>query len=671
MSESGRDIGEMPEVVDPVRKEKAKTDFKYYCEVYHPETFCLGWSDDHLTVIARIERCVLEGGLFALAMPRGMGKTSLCETAAEWVLLYGHIDFVALVGSDKDSAVEMLDSIKSEIENNEHLLADFPEVCFPVQALEGINQRAKGQLYKGKLTRISWKGDSIALPSIEGSAASGGIIKVAGITGRVRGMKFKRPDGRQARPSMAIIDDPQTDESAKSPSQCKAREEVVAKAILGLTGPGGKPIAALMPCTVIQPGDMADKLLDRSEYPDWQGERMKLVYEFPTNMGLWDEYAKVREESFGQHGDIRDATAFYLKNRKAMDKGAKVAWDERFEAGEASAIQNAMNLFIRNPISFWSEYQNEPLPETEIDAEAITVDMILEKTRDIKSGRIPLDSEWITAGIDVQGKVLYWQTIAWSSEFTGTVLDYGAYPDPKRKYFTLREIKKTLRRAHPGAGLEGAIYAGLDELTKSLMDREWVREDGDRMKIVKGLIDANWGESTDVVYQFAAESVHRAIFSPSHGKGYGAAIAPMSEYKKKRGDQIGNHWRIPGIKGKRTVRHMLIDTNYWKSMLHERISVMKGDPGCLYILGKESEKEKHRMLAEHLTGEHKVRVEAKGRKVDEWKPKPNQDNHFFDTSVLCAVGASMMGAKVFGVFDPANRVQEEIDPSKCVRERLR
>ena len=71
------------------------------------------------------------------------------------------------------------------------------------------------------------------MPSIPDSKASGAIIKVAGITGRIRGMKYKRADGQTVRPSLVVLDDPQTDESARSLSQCATRERILAGAVLG------------------------------------------------------------------------------------------------------------------------------------------------------------------------------------------------------------------------------------------------------------------------------------------------------------------------------------------------------------------------------------------------------------------------------------------------------
>ena len=39
MSLAGRDIGELPAVVNPERKNRAATDFRFFCEAYFPFTF--------------------------------------------------------------------------------------------------------------------------------------------------------------------------------------------------------------------------------------------------------------------------------------------------------------------------------------------------------------------------------------------------------------------------------------------------------------------------------------------------------------------------------------------------------------------------------------------------------------------------------------------------------
>ncbi len=646
LSEAGRDIGELPAITNPERRAAAATSFRAFCESYFATVFSLRWSDDHLRVIAAIEQAVRHGGLYAMATPRGFGKSSLCEMACLWAVLYGHRDFVVLIGSDEGHAADMLESLKTELETNDLLLADFPEAVFPIHALEGIPHRAGGQLYHGERTHIGWTAKEIVLPTIPGSPASGAIVKVAGITGRIRGMKFKRPDGRAARPSLVVLDDPQTDESARSLSQCQHRESILAGAVLGLAGPG-KKIAGVMPCTVIRTGDMADRILDRETHPEWNGERTKMVYAWPTATKLWEEYAKRRADGMRAGHGLTDATAYYRANQAAMDAGARIAWPARFNHDEASAIQHAMNLKLQDERAFWAEYQNEPLPEIAAEADELSVDQIMAKLNGLQRGAVPAEVGHLTAFIDVQQKALFWVVCGWSDEFTGYVLDYGTWPDQRRTYFTLRDLRITLAAATKGAGLEGAIYAGLEQATGDLLARRWRRDDGAEMTIERCLVDANWGQSTDVVYQFCRQSPHAAVLLPSHGRFVGASSIPFAEYKRKRGDRVGHHWRIPAVVGRRTVRHLLYDTNHWKSFIHARLAVPMGDAGCLSLYGQD--RERHRLLAEHLTAEYRVRTEGRGRVVDEWRLRPEGfDNHWLDGVVGCAVGASLQGLSLAG-----------------------
>ena len=664
-SEAGRDIGELPDVVNPPRKARAAGDFRFFCDSYFPLAFHLPWSPDHLKVIAKIEQAVLRGGLFAMAMPRGSGKTSICECACIWAVLYGHRDFVCLVGASEAHAVEMLESIKTELDGNELLLEDFPEAVYPIHRLEGIANRCAGQLYMGERTHIGWTAREVVLPTLKPdgwlqreelrpfvrddgtSKASGAIIKVAGITGRIRGMKYKRADGRSVRPSLVVIDDPQTDESARSLSQCAARESILAGAVLGLAGPG-KKIAGVMPCTVIRPGDMADNILDRDKHPEWNGERTRMVYSFPTNEKLWARYAEIRAEGLRAGRGLADATAFYQAHREAMDEGAVVAWPERYNHDELSAIQHAMNLKLQDERAFWAEYQNEPLPEESAQDEELSADQIAAKLNHMRRGEVPIGANHLTMFIDVQQSLLFYVVCAWEDDFTGYVLDYGTYPDQHRAYFTLRDARPTLAQVAKGAGVEGSIYAGLESLTSDYLAREWRRDDGAMMRIERCLIDANWGLSTDVVYQFCRQSAHAGIVMPSHGRFVGASSLPLNDYRRKPGDRLGHNWRMPAVQGKRAVRHVVFDTNYWKSFIYARLAMPMGDRGCLSLFGDRPDQ--HRLFAEHLTAEYRVRTEGRGRTVDEWKQRANHpDNHWLDCLVGCAVAASMLGAGVPGV----------------------
>ena len=668
-SASGRDISPLPRVRSGRRKTSCKTSFRKFCDTYFKEVFNIPWSDDHLKVIDKIERAVLAGGLFALAMPRGSGKTTLCEISALWAILYGPRKFICMIGASEDAAAQMVDSIKAEIEVNELLAADFPEVCYPIEKLDGIVNRTSGQLYKGKRTHITWTAKEIVLPSIPKSTASGAIVKCAGITGRIRGMKFKRPDGKSVRPDFVICDDPQTDESARSPSQCVTRETILATAILGLAGPGQK-MSGIMPCTIIRDNDMAMRMLDREKHPEWQGELTKMVYKWPDATNLWDEYAERRAEELRSDGDGSQATAFYADNREEMDKGAIVSWYDRFNEDELSAIQHAYNLRIRDESAFFSEYQNAPVVDSE-QSDILTTDEIAEKVNGLKRGEVPGDVDKLTCFIDIQQKVLFYTVVGFAPNFSGYVIDYGIYPDQKLRYFTLREVRTTLQQKKRGAGLEGAIFHGLETLTDKLHDTIYTRDDGAELLLDLTLIDANWGLTTDLVHQFCRNTKHRGKIMPAHGRYVGAASRPFNEYSRKKGERIGYNWRIPTVKGKRVVRHLLFDSNFWKSFLHARFAQPFGDAGSLTLF--KAKPSVHQMIADQCCAEYRIRTAGRGRTVDEWRLPPNKpDNHFLDCLAGSCVAASVLGVKLSGLrMTPTKRDSDDVeDPKKYKRKRV-
>ena len=645
-SVAGRDISPLPKVKSGRRKSSCAKSFRKFCDTYFKDVFDMAWSKDHEMVIGKIETAVLDGGWFAMAMPRGIGKTSLCETAALWSILYGHRQFICLIGASEDAATQMLDSIKAEIESNELLYADFPEVCYPVEKLDGIMQRANGQLFKGKRTHINWTAKEIVMPNIPRSKAAGAIIKCAGITGRIRGMKFKRPDGKSVRPDFTIIDDPQTSESARSPSQCRTRENILAADILGLTGPG-KKMSGIMPCTVIRQNDMADAILDREKHAEWQGERTKMVYQWPKNQKLWNEYNEIRSDDFRAEGDGSKATAFYKENQKEMDAGSVVAWAARKNPDELSALQHAFNLRFRDEAAFFSEYQNEPIVQENV-ASLLTPDEICKKINGLKKNEIPKDVEKVTCFIDIQERLLYYTVIGWQTNFTGYVLDYGTYPDQKQRYFTLKQATKTLARAKPGSGMEGSIYAGLQTLCDRLHNTPLLRDDGAEMMVDLTLIDANWGATTDLVHQYCRNTIHRGKIMPAHGRYVGASAKPFNEYAKKKGERAGYNWRMPSVKGKRVVRHILFDSNFYKSFIHARLTQAFGDAGNVSLF--KAKPAVHQMLADQMHAEYLVKTEGRGRAVDEWKLYPHKpDNHFLDCLAGACVAASVVGVKLSGL----------------------
>jgi len=661
-SKTGRDIGAPPPVINLARREEGARSLQRFAEIYFAVRFTLAWSDDHIRFWNDLERTIVSGpgveggGQLAESMPRGTGKTSMIEVASIWAVVRGHRRYVVPIGPTKPDAVKLLRSIKVELETNDLLLADYPEICFPIRALGGIVNRARGQLCEGRRTCIEWARELIVLPTMPDSKASGSIIETRGITGALRGMKHTLQDGTTIRPDLVLVDDPQTKRSAKSPGQCETRESILHGDVLGLAGPNQK-IACLVTCTVIVKGDVADRLLDRNIRPQWQGVRVPMVRAFPTAEKLWDEYADLRRDGLrtGDRGKPPHATKFYRKHRVEMDRGAEVYWPARFDADELSAIQHAMNLKIDDEATFWAEYQNAPQDPHEQGGDRLTIAALEIKVGGVARKIVPLACQKLVAFIDVQQKVLWYLVAGFGEHFSGSVVDWGAWPDQGRDYFGLADARRTFAREFPGAQFESQIYQALGALTGELMQAHWKNEAGTAIPIERILIDANWGKSTDIVHQFCRESPHHGIVMPSQGRGIGASQCPLNEYKRKTGDKIGHYWRIPGG-ASRATKYLVWDVNYWKSFCSQRLRAALADKGSISFCKMARHganvgggvQAGQRMLLEQLCAEYPVPVEGRGRLVDEWKLIPGRDNHLWDALVGCCVAASEKGVATVG-----------------------
>ncbi len=671
---ASQDVAPIPQIEDFARRKASGASFRLFCETYFPAAFHRVWSDDHLRVIAKIERAVQEGGLFAFAMPRGSGKTTLARCAALWAVLYGYRPFVCLIGAADDRAKELLLPIRKHILENPLLLADFPEAAHPLRALENSSKRQLQQHCNGRLTHVHWGQSKLVFPTIEGedlpaalredgldvSPSCGSIITTTSLDANMRGQQHTRVDGSVIRPSLVLLDDPQTRDSARSVDQTRKRLELLNGDVLGMAGPG-EQISALMTCTKMYEDDLADTVLDRERCPEWDSECTRLVYAFPANERLWEEYSEIRRTQ-GRAA----ATEFYRHRQSEMDQGARIAWPARFDAksGELSAVQHAVNLKLKvGPDAFAAEYQNEPSLQQSSD-QTLTIDQVIEKVNGYRRGEIPAACTKLTMFIDVHDRLLFYAVCAWEETFTGYVVDYGTFPEQRRSAFTLADATRTLGRTFPGAGVDGAIHAGLEQLVSTYLSREWNRSGG-LMKIDRLLVDMGYkpGIVADVKRKVGGSAMMLA-----KGVGIRASRKPVAEYARKPGETIGHYWYTPSVRKTGQFQHVLVDVNYWKRFVHEALMTAAGDRGCLSLFGKDERA--HELLAEHVARSEKwVEVTGPGGAVREWSLLPTRpDNHWFDCLVGCAAAASMCGVKAIGESIPV-RTRKRYTQADLMRRR--
>jgi hypothetical protein len=649
----GRDVGEIPPPLNPARRKAASRSVRKWCLTYVPHWFGHTWSPDLVELATLSEKVLIEGGQQPVAMPRGGGKTTIAKAVALMGALEGHRRFLVLIGANKELADDLLDALKYELLTNDALLEDYPEVVVPVRNVGGIANRCNGQTHRGASTFMEWGRSRIVLPTIEGSKASGVVVVAKGLTGGLRGLNLKG-----IRPDFALLDDIQTDQSARSQRQIRTRLRLVKQTVRGLAGPG-KEVAIFAMLTIIQPGDAADQLLDPALNADWQGKRYKLLYEFPRNLELWRAYNDVRQQALRGGARGRDrwkaANTFYRKHRRAMDLGAVVAWKARKLPEQLSALQFAMDLYFDDEQAFLAEYQNTPAPDERSEGRELTADELAIKVNGLAEGIVPLSAARLTAFVDVQHELLYWAAAAWSDDFTGSVLGYNAWPQQQRRYFTYKDASPRLPDKYPKHDKQAAVKAGLIDLARTLRSRTWQREGGGQAgdaSLDLCLVDWGDGEMTATIAEVCRLPEFLGWLIPARGIGLTPASKPMHEWSSGPGEKIGDHWFLKISKAFK-VRAVDVDANHWKSFTAEALGQAKGNRGAITFYGAPGTR--HDMIADHLTAESRQRLrnEKTGRSGDVWKLKPGRpDNHLGDCLSGCAVGASLKGCK------PGDRQQQ-------------
>lgn len=655
----------IPAVVDQERRESCRADFLRFCVTYHPNIFTKPVSKNHPKICKIIQEAVLHGGSYAWCDHRGGGKSTFSECLVEWALLYGHSRFVLFCGASSEAAQDSFESVKTELESNDLLLEDFPEVCYPVRKLEGKPQKAGGMLFNGEPVGLEWKKNKIVLPCLPGAVSAGSVFKAIGFSGRLRGQKHKNREGRQFRPDCVIVDDIQKDLTARNPENVVHQLDTLAKSINGLREKGHK-FTLLIPGTRINPVCFMSQVTDRKKYPQYQGRVFRAMETLPENLDLWREYWKIWLETACelQEANIDDeqawgkgkatATAFYREHRAEMDAGAEVAWADMYEEDEISGIQNIMNVFLQSEDVFWTEYQNQPRTSGVGASELTEIGILSKITPDIPQGIVPAGTTRLTLGCDVQKEMLFWLVTAWGKGYNGHIVDYGTIPEQPHRDFNAERPPVGLSKMFPDSNLEGRLYSAVSALVDGVLLREWTTETGEVMRIDRGLIDVNWSDSADTImtiinrrfrsFQKNGRFIEYPLL-PARGRKTSAGGKFYQQKKNMEGSWQFAYLQYPDREKKELVGTVWVNTNRAKTHAAQRLIAPMGAPDTVTLYAAPTGW--HSLLVSHFTAEYAQPASIGELKYEKWTMKPSRtENHWWDCFVHCVVCNCMEGRQL-------------------------
>ncbi len=637
------------------RRAACASNLPLFIATYLSHQFTLPNSPDQNECLERIQAVALgkAGERQAQASPRGDGKSSRTLAATLWAILYGHHRYVVTIGANLDKAKKIVSEIEQELADNDLLFEDWPSICEPIRRAYSKPNRAKYLTMDGEPIRLECRTCKLVLPiwSGEPGGIGGSVIEAAGILG-VRGLRHATAGGDVLRPTLALIDDPQTFETAQSLDQCDKIEQVIQGDILKMAGPR-KRVSAFLNCTVIKAGDVASRFLDHKKHPEWRGIRKKLVYSWPKAKKLWEEYAEQRRSGILDGNKGAAATDFYLQHRAEMDEGAVLGWEHRFspDNGEHSAIQHAYNTLIDDgEAAFQAEMQNEPIEKT-VTVVTLTPEIVMSRINGFAPGTATEASRFTSAFIDVNRRGLAWAAVAWQANLTGNVLGYGVWPEDGRPVWSEKEPR--------GQTEESAVYRSLVELserlTKPIFKIHTIAVTLDRILVDVGYLG-------DAVFQFLAYA-HGARkwiqFGASRGRSANAFRFPAEVERLEYA--FFEEWQKKG-------RVLVHDSDYHRMKVQESFSLQHGAPSSISLYGdspavhREFSKE---ICAEQLQQFVPSQVPSKSG-LYLWTRVPGQRNEALDCLVGCRVGAVLWLARTIAVAPMTAQQQQPQAPAPAV-----
>lgn len=315
-----------------IRKKLASFDMEFFGRAYLPHYFVRKspkfheeldsiWTDGVLKNEVPLTRSVrkkisrAKGCKRAIAAPRGHAKsTTLTFKGSLHATLYEYKHYIIILSDSSEQAESFLDAIKTELEENEHILEDFG-------SLEGNKAWRSNVL----LTKTNIK------------------IEAIGSGKKIRGRKHKN-----WRPDLLVLDDIENDENVRTPEQRSKLSNWFYKAV---SKAGDDYTDIIYIGTMLHYDSLLANVLKN---PSYKAIKYKAVLSF-SHSQLWDEWETIYTDISNSNHE-QDALEFFNRHKEEMLEGTEVLWEDKLSYYDLMTIKVS-----EGDGSFNSELQNEPI----------------------------------------------------------------------------------------------------------------------------------------------------------------------------------------------------------------------------------------------------------------------------------------------------------------------
>ena len=683
---TSNDIGEIPAVVDPDRRARCEADPILWLETYLADDFFLAFTEEQREYIRNAWSAIEKKRSSSILAPRGWGKTSIMQALILKAIMQGLHKIVLYIVAEGNKTKEAYEFFQGQLEDNEILAADYPEICYPIKLRDGVAQ--KPLHYKGKRCGIKMSPEYIKLPTIKGSPSSGALLKYSSVfSSGIRGAKFYIRGEGSFRPSMVAVDDVQSDGTAKSELEVGNIMGIIEKTLAlvgGFDRKTGRKVRAAMiiALTQNQPNDVAVRCMNK---PEFYTKVYRFFTQLPDDFSEWRKYRSFRAEAMLKSKSADEAefriNDYYRDHKAAIERDCAVANPEIYTESELTAIQHGLNTWCNSLVSFWCELQNDAERAYTEDGGFLTPTIVLRKVINLPRCVIPDGTVAMTAFIDVGEHYHNWQVTAFGEglSFIHTV-DFGVWPDQKVPMVTKKVYNVDLQDAYHDGELDkpGMIRRSLTACMKRIIETPYFWSNGKDVDVHAPIefvhhatrqpfrflaaigVDAGDGNLESVVWNACSDFHETNMYANRAIPCYGASATarlfrylPLTPGEWRRGatgkgecDWIEN----PDTKQRVLAQHtravkacVKFDANTYKTWRDNAWLMSQGKIGSHTLFNERPEYLV--MYANHQCSEEYVMRklgEYDYRKYQEKKPKFS-DNEFLDTDTGCVMLAGYVG----------------------------
>ncbi len=298
-----------------IQAERSRRSLQYFADTFLPHYLTAPPSKLHIDLVPRLSALhTVRGQRVGRIAPRGAAKSFWVSQAMPLrAAVCGFEPYTAILSDSREQAEQLLSAILEELRSNEALLAAFPQA-------RPVEERSNRVML-----------------------ANGTIIHALGTGQRIRGRR-----NRQARPSLIIVDDPQSNRDIHSATERTHAWEWFTREVIRA---GNDQTNIVVVGTALHREAIAVRV---QTTPLWEGRTYKSIIQWPKRMELWDKWERLLS-NLADPDRVATAAAFYAANKKAMDEGAEVLWPEYRPLANLMATRAEIG-----PLAFDGEEQGKP-----------------------------------------------------------------------------------------------------------------------------------------------------------------------------------------------------------------------------------------------------------------------------------------------------------------------